>query len=121
MIEIEEDGVDQYLFDPLNIIEKYKNGVVRQSEIKPTLDDSWRKLIPTIIKNQIVDWQTETIQNVYDQAKIIMSKSKGEKWADIMAFVSELSQVIYDLNEYKRRIRKKERYRNLLMISQEIL
>jgi len=98
--EVENDDLDHHLFDPLEIIDKYKNGLVRQTETTQTeLDDSWRKMIPATIKKQKADWKTDTIENVYAQAKILLSNSKGKDWEEMMEFVSELSQIIYEQEE----------------------
>jgi hypothetical protein len=97
--EEDMDGEEvEATYDPLAVIEKYKHGAIEEDQKSTAyqLDESWRKLVPAILKHQIKDWKTAPIQSVYDQAKEIMGQSIGFARQELMPFVVELSQIIYD-------------------------
>jgi hypothetical protein len=97
--EMIEELDDDVTYDPLAVIEKYKHGAIEEDQKSTAyqLDESWRKLVPATLKHQIKDWKTAPIQSVYDQAKEIMGQSIGSaRRQELMLFVVELSQIIFD-------------------------
>ncbi|MEH7303477.1 HNH endonuclease, partial [Neobacillus drentensis] len=93
----EEDYFDNLMYNSLEIVEKYKGGAIRIPEEDRTesTDESWRKMVPSVLKKQIKDWKTDSLLDVYNQAKEIMRRSKGEEWEEIVEFVTEMSQIIF--------------------------
>lgn len=89
--------VDEESFDPFVILSKYKNGRIKNKEAASILqaEEYWRKMIPSILKNRIKDWNTAEIQIVYDQAKSFIEIDRNT----ILPFVVELSQIIFDERE----------------------
>lgn len=96
--EMGDDIDDEATYDPLAVIEKYKHGAIEEDQKSTSyqLDESWRKLVPTSLKHHMKDWKTAPIQSVYDQAKEIMGQSSGTIRQELMPFVVELSQIIFD-------------------------
>lgn len=99
MVESEDEYDDQFIYDPLEIIDRYKNGAIQGQSVETISDESWRKIIPIILKKQIKDWETRSITDVYNQAKEIMNKSGGKEWEIIMEFMSEISQIIFSQDD----------------------
>lgn len=90
-LELEEETDE---IDLLEVIEKYKDGRITTSDIPVEKDESWREMIPTILKRRLKDWQSADIQVVYDHAKGLLNSNRSE----MMPFVVEMSQVIYDMS-----------------------
>lgn len=90
-LELEEENDE---IDLLEVIEKYKDGRTTTPDIPVEKDESWREMIPTILKRRLKDWQTADIQVVYDHAKGLLHTNRSE----MMPFVVEMSQVIYDMS-----------------------
>lgn len=101
------------VFNPLDVLEKYKNGavVVDDEEKQKEIDETWRKLVPNILKQQIKDWKKAPINLVYDQAKEIMGNYPIYR-NDIMPFIVELSQIIFEENEIDDGIEEQTEFRD---------
>src|SRR5437588_334458 len=52
--------------------------------------------IPKYIKAYVKNWRTESIHSVYEQSKAIMRKSTGKAKEEIMDFVCDLSEIIFE-------------------------
>lgn len=89
------------MVDTLVIIEKYKYGAVQnQDEKQPMeIDESWRKMIPGPLKSDIRDWKKVPIESIYERPKSLMEQSTGKKRQEILTFVVELSQIIFESKE----------------------
>ena len=89
------------IVDTLAIIEKYKYGAVQNQEEKQSMeiDESWRKMIPSLLKSDIRDWKEAPIESIYERSKTQMEQSTGQKRQEILTFVVELSQIIFESKE----------------------
>lgn len=93
-----EDEEEDY-FDPLEIIARYQNGAIKEEEVTQTDDDKeWRLAIPKILRNQIEDWNTISLDDFYDQAKDLINSVfyQKENKQVVFEFIIELSQIIFE-------------------------
>jgi HNH endonuclease len=90
-LELEEENDE---IDLLEVIEKYKDGRITTPDIPVEKDESWRQMVPTLLKRRLRDWQTADIHVVYDHAKGLLHTNRSE----MMPFVVEMSQVIFDMS-----------------------
>jgi hypothetical protein len=58
--------------------------------------EEWRINIPKSIKARVKNWKTEPIHSIYEQSKEAMRKSTGENKEEIMDFVCDLSEIIFE-------------------------
>ncbi|MDF2791538.1 MAG: hypothetical protein K0S80_4640, partial [Neobacillus sp.] len=92
-----EDEEDQYIFDPLEIVSKYKDGAINEpKKVQGPENENWRKSVPKVLRNQIKDWKIAPLKEVYEQARLIKANRKGSDWEDIVEFMSEMSQILFD-------------------------
>jgi uncharacterized protein YbcI len=93
--DIEEESVETDFIDPLDIIKKYKKLLdVKVEENKPV--EKWRLNIPKHIKVKVKNWRTESIHSIYEKSKVLMQKSTGQSKEEIMDFVCDLSEIIFE-------------------------
>ncbi|WP_394584545.1 HNH endonuclease [Cytobacillus firmus] len=79
--------------DILEVIDKYKDGRIKTVDQKEAkIDDSWRSMIPGVVKNTVRNWRKEDIHTIYDQAKALIPTHRNE----VIPFISEMSQIIFD-------------------------
>jgi hypothetical protein len=83
--------------NPLEILDKYKDGAIKESTENPK-NEAWRKFVPTILKQKISNWRNEKLEIFYDQAKKIMNEElTGTKYYDeVFEFVVELSRIVFE-------------------------
>lgn len=89
----EEKGA---IINPLEILNQYKNGIDKGSEKKPALNETWRKNIPSVIKENIPSWRQETSIFIYEKSKELMGSFKGRDLQVVREFICELSEIIYN-------------------------
>ncbi|PHC59984.1 hypothetical protein COF34_09090 [Bacillus toyonensis] len=89
----EEKGV---IINPLEVLNKYKNGIDKGIKKEPTPSETWRKHIPSVIKKHIPSWRQETVTFIYDKSKGLMGSFRGKDLQVVRDFVCELSEMIYD-------------------------
>lgn len=92
---LEDLQLEEYTdaIDILQVIDKYRDGIIKTTEQKETkIDDSWRDMIPGVVKNTVRNWKTDDIHTIYEQAKAILPKHRSS----VMPFLSEMSQIIFD-------------------------
>ena len=96
--DVQLEELDEESFDILEVIDKYKDGRIKdgEAESKPQVDNSWRKMIPQILKSRVKDWATMDIYTFYDQAKSLKELDRKT----IIPFLAELSQIVFDESEH---------------------
>ncbi|MDA2087842.1 HNH endonuclease [Bacillus cereus group sp. BfR-BA-01323] len=98
-MEMIEEEKEQYI-NPLEILNKYKDGIDKINENEHVPNETWRKHIPSIIKENIPSWQQETMASTYEKSKELMGNFRGRDLQVVREFVCELSEIIYD-NEFE--------------------
>ena len=84
----------------MEILNKYKDGIDKINENEHVPNETWRKHIPSIIKENIPSWQQETMASTYEKSKELMGNFRGRDLQVVREFVCELSEIIYD-NEFE--------------------
>jgi len=98
------DG-DPVLIDSLAVIEKYKNGNPNISKnVKATYkeDPSWKKEIPKELRDKGSINNETSIDEVFAKAKEVLAATIGRQSNELRIFISNLSTIIYDREEYYR-------------------
>lgn len=100
-MEMIEEEKERYI-NPLEILNKYKDGIdkINENEHVPVPNETWRKHIPSIIKENIPSWRQETMASTYEKSKELMGNFRGSDLQVVREFVCELSEIIYD-NEFE--------------------
>ncbi|WP_176528050.1 HNH endonuclease [Bacillus cereus] len=98
-MEMIEEEKERYI-NPLEILNKYKDGIDKINEHVPVPNETWRKHIPSIIKENIPSWRQETMASTYEKSKELMGNFRGSDLQVVREFVCELSEIIYD-NEFE--------------------
>ncbi|MEC2072496.1 HNH endonuclease [Alkalihalophilus marmarensis] len=98
--KLKKEGFKQTgnLINPLEIINKYKNGaIVNEEELKDkdNKSENWRREIPQFIKYKIPSWKSESLDTFYDKAKDLMNSYKGKDLEFIRSYVCDLSEEVY--------------------------
>jgi hypothetical protein len=78
-VDIKSNNSSQQLIDSLAIIEKYKNGnpyLQKYSKKKYQEDPSWRKDIPSVIREKVTITKGDTIDEVYSKSKELLNSIK---------------------------------------------
>jgi len=87
---------DEYDFDPLHIVDKYKGGRVQEEGgYSQVIDETWREWVPSYFKSKFPAWRTANIEVVYKEAKSVMDQNRSI----MVPFVSELSQIVFEQQE----------------------
>lgn len=92
MMDEEKGGI----INPLEILNKYKDGVGKVNEKESVINDTWRKYIPSVIKKSIPNWRHETVTFIYEKSKELMANFNGAELRVVREFICELSEIIYD-------------------------
>ncbi|WP_236799817.1 HNH endonuclease [Bacillus cereus] len=92
MMNEEKGGI----INPLEILNKYKDGVGKVNEKESVINDTWRKYIPSVIKKSIPNWRHETVTVIYEKSKELMANFNGADLRVVREFICELSEIIYD-------------------------
>ncbi|MGG3264457.1 HNH endonuclease [Bacillus paranthracis] len=92
MIDEEKSGI----INPLEILNKYKDGGDRVNEKESAINDTWKKYIPSVIKKSIPSWRHENITFIYEKSKELMTNFNGAELKVVREFICELSEIIYD-------------------------
>ncbi|MEH6996715.1 hypothetical protein V7075_29115 [Neobacillus drentensis] len=98
MEDIEEEDIEEVetdFIDALDIIRKYKKLLdVKMEKNKPV--EKWRLNIPKYIKVKVKNWRSESIHSIYEKSKVLMTTSTGQNKEEIMDFVCDLSEIIFE-------------------------
>jgi hypothetical protein len=90
---------EEDLINTLDVLNKYQD-YDRNSSHQKTVkfeDNSWKKHIPKLLKEEIKDWASLNKFDLYQQAKELVTTSRGKKLEEIRNFVSDFSNVIYSV------------------------
>lgn len=83
------------LINPLEIIDKYSNGALIEETVNQITNEPWRKYIPQLIKNKMIQWRTASIEEVYSTSKLIMESSSGDTRKRLFEYVCDLSELVF--------------------------
>ncbi|MGG3468992.1 HNH endonuclease [Neobacillus pocheonensis] len=89
------EELEPELINPLEIIRKYKTLLDKKAKKNKPVE-KWRLNIPKFIKTIVKNWRTESIHSIYEKSKIIMRESNGQLKEEIMDFVCDLSEIIFE-------------------------
>ncbi|WP_088230734.1 HNH endonuclease [Bacillus cereus] len=92
MMDEEKGGI----INPLEILNKYNDGVDKINEKESIINGTWRKNIPSVIKKNIPNWRHETVTFIYEKSKELMANFNGAELRIVREFICELSEIIYD-------------------------
>lgn len=81
--------------DILEVIDKYRDGRIKTIEQKESkIDDSWRSMIPGVVKKTVRNWKKDDLHTIYEHAKTLIPSHRNE----VIPFISEMSQILFDLD-----------------------
>lgn len=104
--EADQEEKEEYLdpdysvvyVDPLEIIEKYKDGLTNDSRSKQ-VDNTWRSFFPSFLKKKIPGWKTLPVEEVYNLAKMELKSTAGEKYNQLFSYICDLSEIVFNEKE----------------------
>lgn len=98
---VDQEMDEEDIVNPLEIIDKYQYGKGNSGQkIQQLRDESWREKIPKLIKKHIPNWQSESMEGIYNKSKLLMNEESGKNLAEIRNFVAELSQYVFESYMY---------------------
>lgn len=95
LVDFLEEEAD--VINPLEVINRYRDGAIKEDIEEKPKEELWRKYVPTLLKQKITNWRTERVELFYEKAKQVMEDVKGtSSYREIYEFVIDLSQVVFE-------------------------
>lgn len=95
----EEENI---IIDYASILEEYSKMNIERLTNSDKLgreDEIWRQHVPAYLKRKFRDWNTASIEEVYEATNRIISEYGVKAYDELMGFSSELSQIIFETND----------------------
>lgn len=67
-----------------------------EKKIEMQAEEVWREYVPTYLKRKYPEWKQDSLEDVYGKTKSIIAKEGREAREQLMGFLTELSQIIFE-------------------------